>query len=268
MESCSVKAQTKNGHLVILWDSSGTTCSKDRGKGKARGGGGASDGGGEGAAVAEDGTDYSSDYSADYSAAAHCPHPCPPMPCNPCNPCNYDCSGWPYAKCTMSIEYQFGAASAECIAPYHHEKRHIKFSNYPECKPPPYGCERCDDVCARRDGKRSRFDYGSPCQPPTCPPPPCQPPSCCHPPCPPRPSHKGHCNYECSGWPYVECKMEFKSQFESGHATCISPYDHKHGHRPIKISNYPWCADFHYDCERCDDVCAKRDGRGNRFGYH
>merc|ERR1711953_591338 len=30
---------------------------------------------------------------------------------------------------------------------------------------------------------------------------------------PARPSQKGDCNYDCSGWPYAQCKMSIKSQF-------------------------------------------------------
>ena len=31
-ERCSVKVKTVNGHTVILWDSIGTSCSRDRGQ--------------------------------------------------------------------------------------------------------------------------------------------------------------------------------------------------------------------------------------------
>merc|ERR1711936_922350 len=72
--------------------------------------------------------------------------------------CNYDCSGWPYAQCQMSIESQFRSASATCINPFP-RGRSTKYSNYPECATVPDGCERCDDVCARRDGQSSRLSY-------------------------------------------------------------------------------------------------------------
>merc|ERR1712141_242851 len=72
--------------------------------------------------------------------------------------CNYDCSGWPYAQCQMSIESQFRSTSATCINPFPRGSS-TKYSNYPECATVPDGCERCDDVCARRDGQRSRLSY-------------------------------------------------------------------------------------------------------------
>merc|ERR1711936_1246425 len=72
--------------------------------------------------------------------------------------CNYDCSGWPYAQCRMFIESQFGSASATCINPFPRGGS-TKYSNYPECSQVPDGCERCDDVCAYRDGRRSRLSY-------------------------------------------------------------------------------------------------------------
>ena len=72
--------------------------------------------------------------------------------------CNYDCSGWPYAQCQMSIESQFRSASATCINPFPRGSS-TKYSNYPECATVPDGCERCDDVCARRDGQSSRLSY-------------------------------------------------------------------------------------------------------------
>merc|ERR1712032_377647 len=33
------------------------------------------------------------------------------------------------------------------------------FSNYPKCANVPSGCERCDDVCSRRDGNKDKLDY-------------------------------------------------------------------------------------------------------------
>merc|ERR1712184_198969 len=72
--------------------------------------------------------------------------------------CNYDCSGWPYAQCQMSIESQFRSASATCINPFPRGSS-TKYSNYPECAQVPDGCERCDDVCAYRDGRRNRLSY-------------------------------------------------------------------------------------------------------------
>ena len=58
----------------------------------------------------------------------------------------------------MFIESQFGSASATCINPFPRGSS-TKYSNYPECATVPDGCERCDDVCARRDGQRSRLSY-------------------------------------------------------------------------------------------------------------
>ena len=81
---------------------------------------------------------------------------------------------------------------------------------------------------------------------------------------PARPSQKGDCSYDCSGWPYATCQMSIKSQFGSASATCINPYSRGSN---MKFSNYPECAQVPDGCERCDDVCAKRDGKSNRLSY-
>ena len=73
----------------------------------------------------------------------------------------------------------------------------------------------------------------------------------------------GECEYDCDGWPYSQCRMTFSSRFRSGSATCIAPYSSS----GQKYSNYPDCATVPESCDRCDDVCARRDGQRNRFAY-
>ena len=91
--------------------------------------------------------------------------------------CQYNCEGWPYSQCEvmdicqlgtssstwrtfqMSSSDRFGSAKATCINPYFNRGSTAKFSNYPECATVPRGCQRCDDYCARQQGKRDRFDY-------------------------------------------------------------------------------------------------------------
>merc|ERR1711874_595628 len=65
---------------------------------------------------------------------------------------------------------------------------------------------------------------------------------------PARPSLNGDCNYDCSGWPYAQCKMSIKSQFRSASATCINPFPRGSS---TKYSNYPECATVPDGCERC-----------------
>merc|ERR1719384_887662 len=66
--------------------------------------------------------------------------------------CSYDCDGWPYSQCEMSGR----RGSATCINPFPSRGSNQKYSN---CANVPSGCERCDDVCSKRDGKRNRLDY-------------------------------------------------------------------------------------------------------------
>ena len=66
------------------------------------------------------------------------------------------------------------------------------------------------------------------------------------------------CDYDCSGWPYKQCKVTktFKyGGFKS--ATCISPYYSKSSYR--MYSNYPECATVPSGCDRCDEVCSSWD---------
>merc|ERR1711953_691180 len=73
--------------------------------------------------------------------------------------CQYNCEGWPYSQCEMSSSDRFGSAKATCINPYFNRASTAEFSNYPECATVPRGCQRCDDYCARQQGKRDRFSY-------------------------------------------------------------------------------------------------------------
>jgi len=75
------------------------------------------------------------------------------------------------------------------------------------------------------------------------------------------------CSYECDGWPTQNCKM--KTQFNW--ATCIPPYPPNRpigfDGKPMKYMNYPTCASIPSGCNRCDDECAKRDGKGGKDDY-
>jgi len=78
--------------------------------------------------------------------------------------------------------------------------------------------------------------------------------------------YEEECDYDCSGWPYKECKVTktFKyGGFKS--ATCISPYSSRSSYR--MYSNYPECATIPSECERCDDVCSQRDYGLNKYDY-
>merc|ERR1712227_105930 len=81
----------------------------------------------------------------------HCPEP---------GECQYNCKGWPYEQCEMKRSGRFsGFASATCVNPYIGKSSTKKFSNYPECGNIPSNCERCDDYCARLEGRLDRFSY-------------------------------------------------------------------------------------------------------------
>merc|ERR1712137_672271 len=69
--------------------------------------------------------------------------------------CSYNCDGWPYEQCKMESRF----ASATCINPFTSRSSSQIFSNYPECANIPSGCQRCDDVCSSRDGKKDKLDY-------------------------------------------------------------------------------------------------------------
>ena len=69
--------------------------------------------------------------------------------------CSYNCDGWPYEQCTVRSRF----ASATCINPYTSKSSSQIYSNYPECANVPSGCQRCDDVCSSRDGKKDKLDY-------------------------------------------------------------------------------------------------------------
>merc|ERR1712029_200687 len=71
--------------------------------------------------------------------------------------CSYDCDGWPYKQCEMSTRW----GSATCINPFARRGSTTIYSNYPNCANVPSGCERCDDVCSKRDGKQDKLDYRS-----------------------------------------------------------------------------------------------------------
>merc|ERR1711962_1951321 len=68
------------------------------------------------------------------------------------------------------------------------------------------------------------------------------------------------CSYECSGWPNQKCITRRGNAW----ASCIAPF--KQG---IRVINYPKCATFKFfPCQRCDDVCAIRDGKRGKNSYH
>jgi len=89
---------------------------------------------------------------------------------SPGGQCSYNCNGWPYQHCKVSKESSNGlswqSGWGTCIAPYprnppqinqHGQK--VKFTNYPQCNGVPDGCNRCDDECARREGKSGKDEY-------------------------------------------------------------------------------------------------------------
>merc|ERR1711915_41457 len=69
--------------------------------------------------------------------------------------CRYDCDGWPYSRCLVHETEKYNP-HGYCIAPYPYPAQQVPYSNYPECKDIPRGCQRCDDYCAQRDGRRNR----------------------------------------------------------------------------------------------------------------
>merc|ERR1711974_447025 len=75
--------------------------------------------------------------------------------------CTYTCNGWPFQMCLM--QSQWGGAT--CIHPYPDNPprfvngQKLKYGNYPQCGGVVPGCNRCDDECARREGKRGKDDY-------------------------------------------------------------------------------------------------------------
>lgn len=104
------------------------------------------------------------------------PSPAPsPVP-SPGIRCTHSCKGWPHSQCSVTAHSENGSwQTASCLNPYRDtqglfnipfnpfvilgtNKKH-KYTNYPECGVIPGNCERCDDYCARIDGKRDRFDY-------------------------------------------------------------------------------------------------------------
>jgi len=76
--------------------------------------------------------------------------------------CSYVCNQWPFRPCTMQTRW----AWATCIHPYPQNPPPLDFNgqkmkhlNYPSCASVPDGCNRCDDECARREGRRGKDDY-------------------------------------------------------------------------------------------------------------
>ena len=95
--------------------------------------------------------------------------------------CDYDCDGWPYRQCKVSKTFKKDGVfrSAECISPYYRKASYRMLVNYPECATVPSGCDRCDDVCSKRDG-HDKYDYtetGPKYPTSISPPPPQSPPS-------------------------------------------------------------------------------------------
>merc|ERR1711990_570603 len=82
--------------------------------------------------------------------------------------CTYTCNVWPFQSCKMETFWPTGQFKerSECISPYWQNPppldfngQKMKYSNYPSCASVPNGCNRCDDECARREGKRGKDDY-------------------------------------------------------------------------------------------------------------
>ena len=80
-------------------------------------------------------------------------------------------------------------------------------------------------------------------------------------------NNDGECDYDCTGWPYQQCKVTKKFKYGgSAFATCISPYVSRSSYQ--MFSNYPTCENIPSECKRCDDVCSSRDdGLDYRYDY-
>ena len=102
-----------------------------------------------------------------------------------------------------------GGMRSKCISPYGGNKKSYH-RNYPQweeradcrdfvmilfsCSEMPRHCERCDDFCAKKDGKRNRNSYKEKLKLP-------------------KETKdvyverikKGYCKYNCRGWPYSSC---------------------------------------------------------------
>ena len=71
--------------------------------------------------------------------------------------------------------------------------------------------------------------------------------------------YDGECDYDCTGWPYQQCKVTKTFQYGGfKSATCINPYESRSSYQ--MFINYPECANIPSECKRCDDVCSNRDG--------
>jgi len=76
--------------------------------------------------------------------------------------CTYNCQNWPYAQCEVKLTRKNGFwQRASCLNPYYDTGSGvmITYKNYPECGEIPADCQRCDDFCAWKDGRRDRNDY-------------------------------------------------------------------------------------------------------------
>ena len=87
----------------------------------------------------------------------------------------YSCEGWPYKRCSVTM----GRSRGQCQPPYESRRNKCLFSRFPKkvSTPSVYlqskiifkmfnfrcsilkECERCDDYCAKKDGKRDRRAY-------------------------------------------------------------------------------------------------------------
>jgi len=168
--------------------------------------------------------------------------------------CDYNCNGWPYNRC-RSVQYTYDdfsqrQSSAICIPPFADREETRMYQNYPECSSQLSSCERCDDHCAKEAGKRNRNDYKAQI---------------------PEPEGEdiyieeisdGYCKYTCQDWPYALCQME-----RGGHSMskCINPFPRRD--EEAMYGNYPTCGRTPEGCKRCDDFCAKKDGKRDRNDY-
>merc|ERR1711874_460631 len=111
--------------------------------------------------------------------------------------CKYSCRSWPYSRCQTEMRKSDGGGMrSKCISPYGGNKKYYRH-NYPHCSEMPRHCERCDDFCAKKDGKRNRNSYKEKLK---------------------LPKEKkdvyverikkGYCKYNCRGWPYSNCLTE------------------------------------------------------------
>merc|ERR1719483_767550 len=78
----------------------------------------------------------------------------------------------------------------------------------------------------------------------------------------------GQCDYKCENWPYAQCEVKLtRNNGFWQRASCLNPYYDTGSGAMITYTNYPECGDIPAGCQRCDDLCVQREGRGDRNDY-